>query len=233
MLEGPPSGPRTVAVDCHVHTEASYDSRAPLTDVLAHAARSHLDGLVIADHDRIDAALQARELAHDYDLVVVPGVEVSTADGHLLAIDVTERPEPGRPLAETVEAVRAQGGLAVVPHPFQRSRHGTSAAAVADCDGVETFNAHSVTGVRNRQAERFALDRGYPRFGGSDAHSPELVGRGYTEVDIGSDRCTAESVVRAMCAGRTRPAGDRTPLRQFVEKLAYNARLKRPRPLGI
>jgi predicted metal-dependent phosphoesterase TrpH len=218
----------TLTVDCHVHTAASYDSTAPLAAVLEAAARSRLDGLAVTDHDRIGAALEARALAASYDLVVLPGVEVSTAAGHLLAIGVTERPPPGEPLGRTVAEIRTQGGIAVVPHPFQRLRHGVPRHAIGRCDGLETFNAHTLTGVRNRQADRFATRHGHPRFGGSDAHRPSLVGRGYTEVELGGAGATAEGVLAAMRAGRVRPAGQRTPVVRYLDKYAYNARLKGP-----
>jgi predicted metal-dependent phosphoesterase TrpH len=220
------SAGRPLRIDCHVHTAASFDSTAPVGAVLDAAAASGLDGLVVTDHDRIDAALEARDRAAGDELVVLPGVEVSTADGHLLAVGVAERPRAGRSLAATVDAVRERGGVAVVPHPFQRSRHGAAAAAIDDCDGVETFNAHTVTGVRNWQADRFAARHGYPRFGGSDAHEPGFVGAGYTAVDATAR--TAEAVLAAMRDGRTRAAGSRASVRRYVGKLAANAYLRRP-----
>lgn len=221
------SAGRPLRIDCHVHTAASFDSTAPVGAVLDAAAASGLDGLVVTDHDRIDAAFEARDRAAGDELVVLPGVEVSTADGHLLAVGVAERPRAGRSLAATVDAVRERGGVAVVPHPFQRSRHGAAAAAIDDCDGVETFNAHTVTGVRNWQAARFAGRAGYPRFGGSDAHTPAMIGAGYTVVEATAP--TERAVLAAMRAGRTRAAGSRTSVRRYVGKLATNAYLKRPR----
>ncbi|WP_313693364.1 PHP domain-containing protein [Halorarum halobium] len=226
-MNGDP-GRETVRIDCHVHTADSYDSTAPVEEVLRHAARVGIDGLVVTDHDRIERSLRAAERAAEFGLIGIPGVEVSTADGHLLAIGVETRPEPGRPLPATVEAVRDRGGVAVVPHPFQLSRHGASAAAITDCDGIETFNAHGLTGIRNRQAARFADAFDYPRFGGSDAHRPRLVGCGLTRVEVTAPRVTPATVLDGMCAGRTRAAGNRTSVRRYLGKWARNARLKRP-----
>lgn len=215
-----------VSIDCHVHTADSYDSAATVDAVVAAAAEAGLDGLVVTDHDRIERSRLAAARASDFGLVGIPGVEASTADGHLLAIGVSSPPVPGQPLAETVRAVRADGGVAVVPHPFQLSRHGAPASAIVDCDGVEVFNAHSLTGVRNRQAEQFAAAHGYPRFGGSDAHRPSSVGRGVTHVATGVSRPTAEDVVAAMRAGRTRADGRRTSRLRYVGKLVENARIR-------
>jgi predicted metal-dependent phosphoesterase TrpH len=211
-------------IDAHVHTADSYDSAARVDDVLAAAAEAGLDGLVVTDHDAIERSRAAAKRAPDYGLVGVPGVEVSTADGHLLALGVEERPAAGHSLRASVARVRESGGVAVVPHPFQVSRHGVPRERLHDCDGVETFNAHTVTGVRNRQAGRFARREGYPSFGGSDAHRAAAVGRAYTAVE--TESLTADAVLDAMRAGRTRAAGRRTSLRGFFGKWAHNARLK-------
>jgi predicted metal-dependent phosphoesterase TrpH len=169
-------------------------------------------------------ALAAVERAKALGLIGIPGVEVSTADGHLLGIGLETRPPSGLSFAETVRRVRRAGGLAVVPHPFQRSRHGVPAERITDCDGIEVFNAHTLTGVRNRQATRFAVRHGYPRFAGSDAHRPGVVGSAYTEVGVDSAGPTVEAVLDGMRAGRVRGVGHRIPPRQYFRKLAWSAK---------
>ncbi|ELZ39453.1 CehA/McbA family metallohydrolase [Halorubrum tebenquichense] len=114
----------TVSVDPHVHSEGSYDGHEPVELILEHAAEIGLDAVVITDHDVIRESKRAAEIAPEYGLIGIPGVEVSTAHGHLLAIGVDRMPPRGRPYDETVRAVHELGGVAVVPHPFQRSRHG-------------------------------------------------------------------------------------------------------------
>lgn len=217
-----------LSVDVHVHTDASYDASASVDAVLAHAADAGLDAIAITDHDTMAGVGRAMELARTHGVAVVPGVEVSTADGHLLALGVGTRPEPGHPLEETVAAVQSQGGAAVVPHPFQRSRHGVSRAAVGDCDGVEAYNAMAMTGVQNRRARAFADREGYPVLGGSDAHTPEMVGRAVTHVELATDTepPTADAIVSAIRAGRTDYAGRRAPVRHYVTKHLHNIRLR-------
>ena len=217
---------RVLSIDCHVHTADSYDSSATVERVIQQAKRIGLDGFVITDHDRISRSQRAATRAVDFGLIGIPGVEVSTRDGHLLAIGVTSRPDPGRPLDETIETVRDKGGVAVIPHPFQRSRHGISAAVISDCDGIEVFNAHSLTGVRNRQAERFAKIHNYPHFGGSDAHQAAFVGRGVTHVETNVRQPTSKDVVAAMRDGQTWAGGRRTPSLRYLGKLAENARIQ-------
>lgn len=243
-------GTDRIALDLHVHSDASYDGHEPVELVLEHAADIGLDGVVITDHDRIETSREAARLAPEFGLVGIPGVEVSTEHGHLLAIGVAERPPAGKPFAETVDRVRELGGAAVVPHPFQRTRHGVRKRNVTDCDAVETYNSMLFTGYQNRRARRFARARNYAEVGGSDAHHLMNVGRAVTVVDLDDpvERVTdvsVQQVVGALRAGRTRVHGMRTPIHRSavqygagaVRKTTYliTARLPyvRPRPRAV
>lgn len=104
------------------------------------------------------------------------------------------------------------------------SRHGIPAERITGCDGIEVFNAHTLTGVRNRQATRFAVRHGYPRFAGSDAHRPGVVGSAYTEVCVDTGDPTVEEVLAGMRSGRVRGVGDRISPQQYFRKLAWNAK---------
>jgi predicted metal-dependent phosphoesterase TrpH len=206
----------------------SYDAQTPVDRLLERAAAVGLDALAVTDHDAIEASLRAVERAPAHGLVGVPGVEVSTADGHLLALGVESRPDPGRSLPVTVDAIRSLGGVSVVPHPFQRSRHGAPAAAIVDAepDAVEVHNAHTLLGVRNEQAKTFARRRGFPGVGASDAHEASLVGRGYTAVTVAEDGLlTADALLEGLCAGRSNPRGGRTSTGQLLRKYLVNASL--------
>lgn len=205
-------------IDPHVHSRASHDGHEPVELLLEHASEIGLDGIVVTDHDTIDASLRAAELAPEYGLVGIPGVEVSTAEGHLLAIGVDRSPEAGRPLAETVDAVGEAGGAAVVPHPFQRSRHGVRKRNLegVEPDAIEVYNSMLFTGYRNRRANTFATRRDIAGVAGSDAHYLPNVGRAYTQVvldaDPGPDPAAAEAVVEAIREGATGVSGRRTPI---------------------
>lgn len=220
----------TVAIDPHVHSEGSYDGREPVELLLEHVADLELDGIVVTDHDAIEESLHAADLASEYGLLGIAGVEVSTSHGHLLAIGVETRPERGRPLAETVERVRDLGGVAVVPHPFQRSRHGVRKRHLTDCDAIEVYNSMVFTGYRNRRARAFAAARRYPMVGASDAHILPNVGRAYTEIRIDLDAASLRpeaidgaAVVEAMRAGATEIRGKRTPIHRSARQYAKGA----------
>jgi predicted metal-dependent phosphoesterase TrpH len=215
-------------IDPHVHSEASYDGHEPVELLLEQAAEIGLDGIVVTDHDRIEASLRAADLAPEYGLVGLPGVEVSTADGHLLALGVRSLPPRRRPLAETVRWVHEAGGVAVVPHPFQRLRHGVPRRRLAECDpapdAIETYNSWLVTGVRNRRARRFAEARGLPGVAASDAHRVGSVGRAYTEVD--AETRDATGVLDAFRTGATVVRGRRTPIHVSTRHYALGAARK-------
>jgi len=114
----------TVSIDPHVHSDDSYDGHEPVELILEHASEIGLDAVVITDHDVIGESKRAAEIADEYGLIGIPGVEVSTAHGHLLAVGVERMPPRRRPYDETIAWIHEHGGVAIVPHPFQRSRHG-------------------------------------------------------------------------------------------------------------
>lgn len=214
-----------LTIDPHVHSEGSYDGHEPVELILEHAADIGLDGVVVTDHDVIDESLRAAELASEYGLIGIPGVEVSTAVGHLLAIGINERPPKARPFDESVETIRSLGGIAVIPHPFQRSRHGIRKRNIGDCDGIEVYNSILFTGHRNRRANAFAGRWGFPKLGASDAHDIRHVGRAYTEValpaiDPGTPpgAIDGEAVVEAFRVGETRLQGMRTPIHRSARQ---------------
>jgi predicted metal-dependent phosphoesterase TrpH len=213
-------------IDTHVHSEASYDGHEPVELLLEHAADIGLDGIIVTDHDVMYASLRAAELAPEYGLVGIPGVEVSTTSGHLLAVGVDEMPPRGAPLAKTVAWVRDRGGVAIVPHPFQRSRHGVSKRVLkrTEADAIEVYNSWLFTGYTNRRARRFAERRHYPGVAGSDAHIVPFVGRAFTELDV--DERSAAGVLDAIRCGETAARGRRQPLPVSTRHYASGAARK-------
>jgi predicted metal-dependent phosphoesterase TrpH len=200
-------------VDLHVHTSASFDSLASPESVVRAAASRGLTHLAITDHDTIDGALAARELVsrEHIDLAVLVGQEVKTAAGDLIAVFLEEAIPSGLAPAEAIAAVRAQGGLVGIPHPFDKFRGsllagsddddaGTAAdgpAALAPLvDWVEAHNARIMVGRGNEQAAAFARDHDLPGVAVSDAHSTLEVGVAYTVLD--GDPSTPDGLLAAL-----------------------------------
>jgi len=215
-----------LSVELHCHSEHSYDGRDPVEMLLEQAAAVGLDAIAVTDHDAIEGSLRAVDLAPEYDLVGVPGMEVSTDDGHVLAMGVEELVPAGLPFEETLDRIHDLGGIAVVPHPFQESRHGVLASisreTLATADAIEVYNSRLITGRSNRQAERFALDHDLPQTAGSDAHIAEMVGQAVTTVD--ADEPTADAILDAIERGDTTVEGKRTPWRISLRQAAGGAK---------
>jgi predicted metal-dependent phosphoesterase TrpH len=215
-------GQRISKADLHIHTTAS-DGAATVPELLDHvAATSDLRVIAITDHDSIAGALQAVPLAPQFGLEVIVGEEVSTAEGHLLALFIDTALPPGRPAAETIAAIHAQGGLAIAPHPFDRSVPSLGRTGLAhdgwDFDAIEGFNAGVIWWQRgsNRTAQQVATRMRLPLVGGSDAHALATTGLGYTLFPGTS----ANDLYRAIQAQQTGWGGQYWRIGQYTE-IAY------------
>lgn len=206
-------------LDLHVHTSASFDSLAsPDAQVRAAAARG-LTHLAITDHDTIDGALAARDYAEREGLpvTILVGQEVKTSSGDLIAVFLTQAIESGLAPADAIAAVRAQGGLVGIPHPFDRFRgsllagssgSGAEAGAAARdadpgpadlaplVDWVEAHNARIMVGDGNERAAAFAREHDLPGVAVSDAHSTLEVGVAYVALD--GDPATPAGLLAAL-----------------------------------
>lgn len=177
--------------DLHIHTSYSYDGTATVAAVLEHVARkTDLDVIAITDHDEIDGALEAMKLAPRYDLEVIPGCEVSTAEGHVLALYITERVPAHLSLVETVACVAEMGGLCIAAHPGGRWEwclqeanliDALSQPGIADTlVGLEAYNASLPNLAINQQACQMQQRLGLACVSNSDAHLLWLIGKAAT-----------------------------------------------------
>lgn len=214
-----------LTVELHTHSALSHDGRDPVDLLLEQARAVGLDALAVTDHDEIDASLEAAELAPDYGLVGIPGTEVTSDVGHVLALGVQERIPARLPFDETLDRIRDAGGIAIAPHPFQKSRSGVGPnvepASLARVDAIEVYNSRLLTGRGNRRARQFAEKHGLPMTAGSDAHIAEMVGQAVTLID--SDP-RLDSIIRAITEGRTQIGGKRTPWHISLRQAAGGAK---------
>jgi hypothetical protein len=222
-----------LSVELHAHSELSHDGRDPVDLLLAQAEAVGLDALAVTDHDEINASLEAADAAGEYGLVGIPGMEVTSAAGHVLALGVEELVPAGLSFGETLDRIHDLGGIAVVPHPFQSSRHGVAAKISLDelarADAIEVYNSRLLTGRANRKAERFAVEHDLPMTAGSDAHISEMVGQAVTEVD--ARERSVQGVLDAIVEGRTSVVGSRTPWRISFRQAAGGAKRRIQRGL--
>ncbi len=180
-------------VDFHSHTGHSRDSLCPAGTLLDAARRRGLAALAVTDHNTLGGALQAQALvARDPErygsLAILPGEEVKTTSGELIGLFLHTAIPRGLSPEETIERIRDQGGLVLVPHPCDRLRGSRIRPDALErlaglVDAVEVFNARTMFPADNRQAAAFALKYDLPMVAGSDAHVPWEVGYGYVELD--------------------------------------------------
>ena len=189
--------------DLHAHSRASFDSLASPASLVRTAARRGLTHLAITDHDRIDGAREARDLAAELapELTVIVGEEVRTVDGDLICLFHEEAIPPGLTAAEAIARTRVQGGVIGVPHPFDRFRGSLlrdvrMEELASQVDWIETHNARVALGKGNQLAAEFALDHGLPGIAVSDAHSSFEVGVAYTAFD--GDPSSAAGLLAAL-----------------------------------
>jgi predicted metal-dependent phosphoesterase TrpH len=193
-------------LDLHVHSRHSPDSRLSLEAIAARISSVGLDGFALTDHNTVAGHAEIPLVRTKFpNLVVVPGVEVSTVEGHLLVYGVTEAPVPNRPVRDTIEWVRAHGGTAVLAHPFRFS-HGVGRAVADDArvPAIETVNGHNSAGA-NARAAAVAQRRGLGSTGGSDGHDVDDLGRAFTEFEGGL--ANAAAILASLGAGRSTAAG--------------------------
>lgn len=214
--DGLPVGARRGIADVHIHTMAS-DGTAGVLDILEHVEhRTDLHVLAVTDHERIDAAIAAREIARDRGLRVeiVVGEEITTRGGHLLALFIEKRIRPLQSLRTSVARVHEQGGLAIASHPLapypscvsERSvrRLHDDPDPIFHLDGLETFNPTTPGRTHHARAVALAAELGLAAVGGSDAHLLHAIRSGHT----GFAGRTAADLRLAILEARTTSHGE-------------------------
>jgi len=204
-------------LDYHIHTDQSHDSETTVEEVLETAENS-LDAIAITDHDSISNSLKAAEEAPE-NLTVITGAEISTKQGHIIGLGIDELPEKNRNAWETAQEIREMNGVVIVPHPFQRFRHGLNRKTLerVSPNAVETFNSRYILGLRNFQAYRYATKKEITQVSASDAHSQDMIGKAYT--NVWTDKNRADKLLTAIKSGETSIYGSKTPVRKFFSQL--------------
>jgi predicted metal-dependent phosphoesterase TrpH len=175
--------------DIHIHSIYSYDATTTVRGVLKQASSVGFNVIAITDHDDIRGAYEARELASQYNIEVIPGVEVHTRDGHLLALFVEKIPPRDLTLADTLKIIGDLGGIAVAPHPFNQLPGSLSLDSVVGIltkpalknilRGIEVYNL--TTQPFDERVQRLSAYLPFSKTAGSDAHVYWAIGTGRTE----------------------------------------------------
>ena len=172
-----------IIADLHMHTSWSYDCAVDPAELVDHAEAEGLGAIAITDHNVFGGALETADAARDRDLVVILGEEVKSSDqGEVIGLFLEREIPRGLSFADTVAAIREQGGLVYVPHPFDRMHTIPNPATLhrhlADIDVFEVYNARLLFDAQNDEALRFARKYDLTMGAGSDAHVLQGVGTG-------------------------------------------------------
>src|SRR4051812_30190887 len=176
-------------IDLHCHSFYSGDGVSSPEEMISSARKKGLHGFALTDHNTsdgcrylLDKGLVREDGKPVDDFLVIPGVEVTTAEGHLLCLGVILPYLKGVPAADVCQAVHNMGGLTIPPHPYDLFRAGIREAVLdtLHIDALEVFNAATTLKRYNRMAFEYATMRHLPMTAGSDAHHEAAIGTAYT-----------------------------------------------------
>jgi len=193
-------------IDIHVHS-AEYsrrDSILSIHEAMIRAKTKGLDGICFTDHDNMGIYGRAKDLSSKYDISVFAGIEINTTEGDILVFGLDTMPERTGSAKKLVKDVLDAGGAAVSAHPYRPGGRGLGdrISAMPFPIGIEVLNGRTPQKY-NRIALETSFTTGLPGLGGSDAHTPEEVGRFATFFP--DDIRTTRDLIWAIRRGRTRP----------------------------
>ena len=200
----------SLKADLHVHTRYSEDSISPPEKIVEHCLKVGINCLAITDHNEISGAFEVKRIA---PFKVIVGEEILTSQGEIIGYFLTEKIPPRLSPEETVARIKAQGGLACIPHPFDRFRSGAKLRTnalekiIPDVDLIEVFNSRTMLLRDSARALKLAQKHGLPGIAGSDAHVVREIGSTYMEIPEFND---AEQLRQALRQGKI--LGHRTNL---------------------
>jgi predicted metal-dependent phosphoesterase TrpH len=209
--------PLKLKLDLHVHTNRSSDAFTSPKQLAIISKDRGLDGLAITDHNVL--AVDSSD-----EVVFLPGIEISTRDGHIIGLGLSETIPRGLSADETLRRIKELHGVSIIPHPYDLLRSSVRPHNLGvRPDAIEVINSssflHSITWKR---ARKFAEKENYPMTAGSDSHIPETIGRAYTEVESPSK--DTESALAAIKSGHVSPVGGPILASERMRKMFHDKR---------
>lgn len=213
--------PLQIRADLHVHSTYSKDSLITPKDLVYYAKKRGLNAVAVTDHNFLDGAYK---IAKETDFLIIPGMEVSSSDGHIVALNVHELIPRGLSAVETVERIHKAGGVAIACHPYVYFKGCLREKVCASFDAIEVINARAFP-FRNsvKKAEEAAQKLNLSRVGGTDAHYGPQIGYGYTVIE--AEDASVDAISKAIVKGHCQAFGQSVPVILNVEQTFW--RLKR------
>jgi len=178
-----------------------------LREVVDYAEKKGLNGIAITDHDTLKGTDKALKLANKRELVVIPGVEVTTLQGHVLGLNITTSIPKNLGLIETVKKIHEAGGIAIAAHPIVliKSHIKQRTASASNLDGIEVINSSAFPFfLSTRLSQTLAEQLKLPQTAGTDAHHADEIGTAYTLVEADPD---IDEITEAIRKGAVAPFG--------------------------
>jgi len=212
--------------DLHIHTKYSKCSNLKPDVVLATAKKKGLDGIAIVDHNTQEGIKRAIKAGSKYDILVIPGMEISSRDGHILALGIEEKIPRDISAEETIELIHDQDGIATAPHPFDIESQGVGwLVRKLNFDCIEVFNSINVDKLANRRAMKVSKYLRITHVAGSDAHTRDMVG---LSVNILDSELDTDSVITALKNDRVEIKTNYASVQQMVDWSVQRFRLSHP-----
>ena len=212
-----------IKLDLHIHSQYSEDAIGSPKDIIKSLKKKGLQGMAITDHNTVKGGLKAVKIAPK-DFIIIPGMEISTADGHMLALNVEKNIARNLSIQETVEKILDQGGTPIVPHLF-RNMSGIKKEKLKiihqKINTIEVFNACSMPKT-NLKIAKIAKEFNLGGTGGSDSHDPAYAGYAYTVVD--TTDMNADAVLSEINKKKTWGEGITMPLEYRRDRMLKSIR---------
>lgn len=203
-------------IDTHIHSQYSKDSITPLKDIIKYSQKIGLNAIAITDHDEIEGTRQIRKLEHE-GLLLIPGEEVSSTKGHIIALGITDYIKPLQTPAETIDQIHDNAGIAISAHPYCYYRSGLGdIVRKLNIDAMETKNSRYILGISNYLAKQVSQKNNIPEIGASDAHFTKGIGRCYTEIPQSDN---IDEILKNIKKGKSKAHGERTPMNLIIKEV--------------
>jgi predicted metal-dependent phosphoesterase TrpH len=197
-----------IRADLHVHTTYSKDSLITPKDLVYYSKNRGLNAVAVTDHNQLEGALK---IAKETDFLVIPGMEISSSDGHIVALNVKELIPKGFSAAETVERIHRAGGVAIACHPYVYFKGCLRENVCATFDAIEVINARAFPFKKSVQKAEEAANRlKLSRVAGTDAHYGPQIGYGYTVIEAAEP--SVDAIAKAIINGDCEPFGQAVPI---------------------
>ena len=199
-------------LDLHIHSILSSDGGIDKKDLDYIFENKILDYLAITDHNEIEFAQTMQEY---FPGRIIVGEEIKTSQGEIVGLYLKEKIEKGMTIAQTLKAIKSQGGLSYIPHPYSERRHGIGPLLVDVfhdmVDFIESYNGRAILGISNKKAIQFVAERKLIHATNSDAHSLRGIGKVYNLI---SDAPTKDTLLSLL--EKAEHITGRAPLAEYL-----------------